>query len=312
MVMRVAFFGTPDFAVPSLQALIASRHQVVGVITQPDRPRGRGHRVTPSPVKAVAQACSLPVLQPEGLRRDEFESVFAALHAEIGVVAAYGRILPEWLLAMPRHGMINVHASLLPKYRGAAPVQRAIVNGESQTGVTIMRVVKELDAGPMLAWQARPIGLEDAADEVERDLARIGAALLMQTLDDLDAGRAREIPQDESQASYAPRLRKEEGLLDFRLPALHVHNRIRGLRPWPTAWTFLHGRRLVVHRSRVASRDAPGTTPGTCIAAADAITIACGDGRAIDVLELQPEGRRVMTAREYVAGHGQLVGRIFG
>ncbi|MCI0437173.1 MAG: methionyl-tRNA formyltransferase, partial [Gemmatimonadetes bacterium] len=212
--LRIAFFGTPAFGVPTLNALLEAGHQVVGVVTQPDRPRGRGQRVSAAPVKAFAVAQGLAVTQPERLSREVFEAAFAELGAELGVVAAYGRILPEWLLTAPRLGMINVHASLLPKYRGAAPVQRAIVLGESETGVTIMRVVKALDAGPMLAQVVRPIALDDSSDIVEKDLAMMGATLLVSVLEPLAAGTLVEQPQDDALATYAPRLTREEGLID--------------------------------------------------------------------------------------------------
>jgi methionyl-tRNA formyltransferase len=261
----------------------------------------------------MAAARGLKVLQPERLKKETFEAEFEALDAELGVVAAYGKILPEWLLAAPRHGMINVHASLLPKYRGAAPVHRAIINGEAETGVTIMRVVKALDAGPMLAHEARPIGLNETSEDVERALAAMGAPLLLQVVEDLASGRAIETAQDDRAATYAHRLTKEEGALDFRVPALDVHNRIRGLRPWPAAWTFVHGRRLVIHHARPSTRPAADAEPGTCLAAdAAGITIVCGDGRAVDLLQVQPEGRRVMTAREFLAGHALLAGERLG
>jgi methionyl-tRNA formyltransferase len=310
--MRVVFFGTPQFAVPSLAALLASAHQVVGVVTQPDKPRGRGQKVSDAPVKALALEHGLAVLQPARLSRD-FEADFRALDAELGVVAAYGKILPEWLLAVPRLGMINVHASLLPRYRGAAPVHRAVMNGDTQTGVTIMRVVKALDAGPMMARVTRPIGSDESSEVVEQDLARMGAGRLVQVIDDLVRGKVNEEPQNDAEATYAPRLTKDEGLLDFSAAAITVHNRIRGLRPWPTAFTFLGGKRLVVHQARVSAASSGGVEPGTCVtASADVITVACGNGDAVDILLLQPEGRRTMTAREYLAGHGLLVGQKFG
>jgi methionyl-tRNA formyltransferase len=311
--MRIVFFGTPAFAVPTLSKLIASRHDVVGVVTQPDRPRGRGQKLSHAPVKALALDYGVRVLQPERLARDLFESAFAACNADLGVVAAYGKILPDWLLQAPRLGMINVHASLLPKYRGAAPIHRAVLNGDTETGVTIMRVVKALDAGPMMARATRRIGLNEGSDVIERDLAVIGAELLVTVVDDVAAGRHEEIAQHEAEATYAPRLTKEEGLLEFSRPALEVHNRIRGLRPWPTAYTFLGGKRLVFHHARLSGREAGGVEPGTCVmAAADGITVACGDGRAVDVLQIQPEGRRVMSARDFLAGHGVLTGHRFG
>ena len=311
--MRVVFFGTPAFAVPTLAALIDSHHQVVGIVTQPDKPRGRGQRVSDAPVKELAIARGLPVLQPERLARGIFESDFLALQADLGVVAAYGKILPEWLLAVPSHGMINVHASLLPKYRGAAPVHRAVMNGDPETGVTIMRVVKALDAGPMIAKVTRAIGPDEPSDVIERDLAAMGAILLVQTVDALSSGRVTEVPQNDADATYAPRLTKEEGLLDFARPAREVHNRVRGLRPWPNAYTFLDGRRLVVHETKLADHAADTGSPGKCLSAdAAGITVACGDGHAVVILRLQPEGRRVMAARDYIAGHGAMMGRVFG
>lgn len=301
MALRVAFFGTPAFAVPTLEHLVQSPHPVAGVITQPDRPRGRGQQVTDAPVKALAVALGLPVLQPERLARDSFESAFANLRADIGVVAAYGKILPDWLLATPRLGLINVHASLLPRYRGASPVHRAVMAGDADTGVTIMRVVKALDAGPMLAHVRIPIHENDTTSAVEAALAVRGAELLVRTLDDIEAGRATETPQDEALVTYAPKLTKAEGLVDWRRSARDVHNLVRGLWPWPHAYTFLDGTRLILHRTRLSDR-AAGQLPGTILAAsaADGLHVACGDG-AVEILELQLEGKRVMSARDAMA-----------
>jgi methionyl-tRNA formyltransferase len=310
--LRIVFFGTPAFAVPTLMKLIQSRHDVVAVITQPDKPRGRGQRVSNAPVKQLTVERGLKVVQPERLARDLFEDEFRTFDADLGVVAAYGKILPEWLLNAPRHGMINVHASLLPKYRGAAPVHRAVLAGESVTGVTIMRVVKALDAGPMIAKAVRPIGPNDSSDVVERDLAALGADLLVRVLDDIAAGRATETPQNDAEATYAPRLTKEEGLIDWSRSAGDLHNQVRGLRPWPNAYTFFHRSRLVIYESRLSDVTARGAAPGTCLTAGAAITVACGDGRALELRQLQPEGRRVMAARDFVAGHARLTDQRFG
>lgn len=311
--MRIVFFGTPAFAVPSLAALLDSRHDVVAVVTQPDRPRGRGQKVSDAPVKALAVARGLPVLQPASLARERFEREYHALAADLGVVAAYGKILPDWLLAATPHGMINVHASLLPRYRGASPVHRAVMQGDERTGVTIMRVVKALDAGPMLATVERAIGEHEGAEEVERDLARLGAGALLEVIEALDRGDAVEVPQDDARATYAPRLTKDDGRLDFSQPAVAVHNRIRGLRPWPTAFTFLNGQRLVIHEARVTTQPGGGAAPGTCVAAdAEGLVVACGDDRTVALRQVQPEGRRIMAARDFLAGHGGLVGQRFG
>ena len=313
MALRVAFFGTPGFAVPTLEHLVHSSHAVVGVVTQPDRPRGRGQQVTDGPVKALAVALGLPVLQPEKLARDGFESALASLHADIGVVAAYGKILPDWLLATPRLGLINVHASLLPKYRGASPIHRAVINGDAETGVTIMRVVKALDAGAMIARVTVPIGPDDTTATIESLLAIRGAELLVRTLDGIEAGTARETPQDESQATYAPKLTKGEGLIDWSAPAARIHNLVRGLWPWPHAFTYLDGARYIVHRSRVSSH-AAGAAPGTIIAASaiGGLHVACGDDSALELVDVQLEGKRVMSARDAMASRALAAGHRFG
>jgi methionyl-tRNA formyltransferase len=299
--LRVVFFGTPQFAVPTLDQLLASSHTVVGVVTQPDRPRGRGQKTSDAPVKARAIDAGIPVLQPATLKDPGAVAAIAALRADIGVVAAYGKILTDAILHTPAMGMVNVHASLLPRYRGAAPVHRAVIAGESQTGVTIMRVVKALDAGAMLDVVHRSIDPDETSADVERDLARLGADLLVATLDRLVKGPIEEIPQDDARATYAPRLTKEDGLVDWSRPAVDVHNLIRGLYPWPHAYTFWNGRRLILLRSSPSS----GTTHalgGVVIAAhSEELRVAAGEGH-LQILEIQAEGKRPMTAREFLAG----------
>jgi methionyl-tRNA formyltransferase len=308
--LRVVFFGTPAFAVPTLDALLHSNHQVVGVVTQPDRPRGRGQQVSDAPVKSRALAAGLPILQPSRLKDDAFVGALRALGADIGVVAAYGKILTGPVLAAPQLGLINVHASLLPKYRGAAPVHRAVIAGEPETGVTIMRVVKALDAGPMLSTVRRPIAADETSEEVEADLATIGAALLVSTLDRIAAGPVDETPQDERQATYAPRLTKEDGLVRWGRSARDIHNLVRGLYPWPHAYTFLDGQRLIIWRAAV---EAGGThaPPGTIVAARpDALVAAAGEDM-VRIERLQLEGKRPVSAREFLAGHAVKVGATF-
>jgi methionyl-tRNA formyltransferase len=311
--VRIAFFGTPAFAVPTLQALISSSHSVVLVVTQPDRPRGRGQRVSPGPVKAIAIAHGIPVLQPEKLTRDPWEGAMADAGADLGVVAAYGKILPDWLLALPPRGLVNVHASLLPKYRGASPVHRAVMNGDTETGVTIMRVVKALDAGAMLATVALPIGPDDRTDDVERVLAGIGAQLLAETVDRMAAGDVLEVPQDEARATYAPRLVKDEGLIHWARPARAIHDQVRALHPWPHAFTFGPRGRLILHRSGVDEGAKPDATPGTVLPAtpADALRVATGHG-VLSVLELQAEGGKVLPSRTFLAGHSLAAGERLG
>lgn len=312
MPLRVVFFGTPAFAVPTLQRLLDSRHRVVGVVTQPDRPRGRGQQVTPSPVKSAATPRNVPVLQPDRLARDVFEASLRSLEADIGVVAAYGKILPDWLLAAIPRGLINVHASLLPRYRGASPVHRAVMAGDRETGVTIMRVVKALDAGPIIATAVEPIGPDDTTTTVESRLAERGADLLVATLDAIEQGTAVETPQDDAQATYAPKIARSEGVIDWSRPAHEIHNLIRGLWPWPHATALLDGTRYIIHRSRL-SNVTTSASPGTIVKASssEGVHVACGAGTAIELLDLQLEGRRVMTARDALAARTLIAGARF-
>jgi methionyl-tRNA formyltransferase len=301
--LRLVFFGTPGFAVPALRQLLASPHPVVAVVTQPDRPRGRGHHVSFSPVKEIAVSAGIPVHQPDRLKTPEFLDVLAACGADLGVVAAYGRILPDAVIATPRLGMINIHGSVLPNYRGAAPVHRAILAGETETGVSIMRVVRELDAGPVFAIARHPIGPDDTSADVERELAQLGAGLCARIVDDLAAARATEQPQDHALATYAPRLTREEGVIDWSRSSRDLHNQIRGLHPWPHAQTTLEHKRLLVLRSAPDPRPAAGLPPGSVVrASGDDLLAATGDG-TLRLLALQLEGRRAMSAREFLAGH---------
>ncbi|MES1256418.1 MAG: methionyl-tRNA formyltransferase [Acidobacteriota bacterium] len=310
---RIVFFGTPAFAVPSLEALLHSPHQVAGVVTQPDRPRGRGQHTSDGPVKAAAIAAGLPVLQPDRMKDEAFLDQLTALEADLGVVAAYGRILTDRILAVPPMGMVNVHASLLPRYRGAAPVHRAVIAGESETGVTIMRVVRALDAGPMLGTIRRPIGPDDTSEDVERDLARLGAALLLSAIDGLVAGTASEVPQNEAAATYAARLTREDGLVDWQASAGRIHDLVRGLHPWPHAYTFLDGRRFILHRSRAVHDSPPSAcAPGVVVEASPTrLAVAAGSG-VLDILVIQAEGKRPMGVRDFLAGHPLRVGDRFG
>jgi methionyl-tRNA formyltransferase len=308
--LRVVFFGTPEFAVPTLGALLASPYDVVGVVTQPDRPRGRGQRTTASPVKAATLAAGKRVLQPTSVKDAAFLSELSGLAPDLGVVAAYGQILTERALTIPRMGMINVHASILPRYRGAAPVHRAVIDGETETGITIMRVVRALDAGPMLATARRPITADETSDDVERDLAEIGAQLLLATIPGLLDGSVAEIPQDDSGATYAPRLAKDDGRIDWTWSAERIHNLIRGLHPWPHAATFLGSRRFILHRSKPV-HDPVRAVPGAILEAlGDRLVVAAGAGR-VEIVEIQPEGKRPMLVREFLSGHPLTAGSIF-
>lgn len=301
--LRIAFFGTPAFAVPTLDALLASPHRIVGVVTQPDRRRGRGQKVQDAPVKARAAEQELKVIQPERVKAPDVEDTLRDWVPDLGVVVAYGQIIPQRLLDIPRLGMINVHASLLPKYRGAAPVHRAVIDGETVTGVTIMRVIAQLDAGNMLAKVRRPIGPNETSDVVERDLSHLGAGLLLDVIDGLLAGTLDEERQDDMLSTYAPRLTKDEGTIDWSLPASFVHNRVRGLYPWPHAFTYLEGERLIVLTTRVVP-ETMGGAPGTVLSVTrDAIFVATGHDGCVAIQTLQPEGRRPMPVRDYLTGH---------
>jgi methionyl-tRNA formyltransferase len=300
--LRIVYFGTPEFAVPALRALIASRHQVVALVSQPDRPKGRGQKLLPTPTKAVAMAAGIPVLQPARLKDESFVEALRALSPDLGVVAAYGRIIPDAVLAVPPLGMINIHASLLPKYRGAAPIHRAVINGDAETGVTIMRVVTELDAGPMLATVRVPIGPDERTPDVERALAQAGADLVVQVVDQLAEGRATEVPQDHAAATYANKIERHEGTIDWSLPAERIHNLVRGLQPWPLVSVSLDGQRILLHRTAVTDQRS-SAEPGTIVTAANGVLgVATADGRVLRILELQPEGKRVMSARDFLAG----------
>lgn len=301
--LRIVFLGTPAFAVPTLDRLVASAHRVVGVITQPDRPIGRGQKVQDGAVKAAALRHGLPVLQPDTLRDTTVDDQLRAWAPDLGVVAAYGKIIPERLIHLPRLGMINVHASLLPRYRGASPIHRAVLNGDADTGVTIMRVVKALDAGAMFARVVRPIGPDETSETVEHELARIGADLLVDIVDAMAAGQAAEEPQDPTGVTYAPRLTKQDGLIDWTRLAEALRNQVRGLHPWPLASTTVGGRRLILLRSHVVPLMTPAA-PGTVVAAhGSRLEFATGDGLALAIDEVQPEGRRRMEARDFLAGH---------
>jgi methionyl-tRNA formyltransferase len=306
--LRIAYFGTPEFAVPTLRRLLdlhaaPGGHEVVALVSQPDRPKGRGHRLAPTPTKELAVASGIPVLQPERLKDVAFLSQMSALSPDLGVVAAYGRLLPDELLSIPPLGMINVHASLLPRWRGAAPVHRAVIAGDDETGITIMRVVKELDAGASFKTVRRPIDPDETSVEVERDLAEMGADLLLDVLQEIAGGRATETPQDPSLVTYATKITKAEGAVEWSLPAERIHNLVRGLQPWPLVSGRIAGARVLIHRTALTSAVSPDA-PGTIVRAEpERFEVVAGGGRVLRVLTLQPEGRRVMSAREFLAGH---------
>lgn len=309
--LRIVFFGTPQFAVPSLDALIGSRHTVVAVVSQPDRPKGRGHQLQPTPTKVVASTRGIPVLQPVKIREGAFLERIRAFAPDLGVVVAFGRILPDALIAIPRLGMINVHASILPRYRGAAPIQRAVGAGDRETGVTIMRIAPELDAGATFAAKTVPIPPDATSGEMEATLAALGADVLIPVVDDLAADRAVETPQNHALATLAPKVTKEEGPIDWSGTAEAIHNHVRAMQPWPLASTTIRGMRVVIRRTAIGA--AASGRPGSVVRAhGDELVVACGDGTALRILEIQPEGRRTMSAREFLAGRALAEGERLG
>ena len=302
--MRLVFLGTPAFAVPTLDRIVEAGHQVLAVVTQPDRPRGRGQHPSPPPVKEAAARLGLPVRQPERVKLPESVELLRALGAEAMVVVGYGQIIPQTVIDLAPLGIMNVHASLLPKYRGAGPIQWAILNGETRTGVTTMRIDAGLDTGDMLLKRWTEIGPEENAVELGARLAVMGADLLVETLAGLAAGTIVPEKQDSSQATYARLLKKEDGLLDWSLPAPAIHNRVRGLQPWPGAYTTFRGQTLHIWKSRPAPRPpAPGPRPPKPgrVVAVKPLVLGCGSG-ALELLEVQLEGRKRISGADFANG----------
>ena len=306
--MRILFMGTPDFAVSSLEALVAAGHDVCGAFTQPDKPKNRGMKLLPTPVKVCAQAHGIPVFQPVKLRDGAALAQIRELAPELIVVAAYGRILPDDILAAPPKGCINVHSSLLPKYRGAAPINWAVLNGDGETGVTIMHMAHDLDAGDIIAQAATPIDPDETVVSLHDRLAVLGAELLVQVVADIAAGTAARTPQDHDKATLAPMLSRELSPMDFTRPARELHNQVRGLIPWPAAVTELGGNRCKVFSTSVLDART-SAAPGTILAAGkEGIQVACGGGTVLRIDELQPDGGKRMRAADYLRGHPIPVG----
>lgn len=301
--MNIVYMGTPQFAVPTLEAILAAGHNVPAVYTQPDRPKGRGQQLAASPVKLCAQSHNLRIEQPERVRRPEVLEFLTALRPDCIVVVGYGQIIPQAIIDIPAHGIINVHASLLPKYRGAGPIQWAIANGESVTGVTTMKIDAGLDTGDILLMRETEIGPEENSTELSERLSVIGAGLLIETLNGFAAGSITPRKQDNTLATYAPILKKEDGLIDWQLPAAQIHCRVRGFYPWPGGYTIFRNQRLHVWKAHLTPEPPAGHNPGTIYAANSRLFVACGANSALELLELQLEGRKKIDSRAFLNGH---------
>jgi methionyl-tRNA formyltransferase len=299
--MRVVFLGTPEFAVPSLRALASGGHEVAAVFTQPDRPKGRGGQIAESPVKLAAVELAIPVYQPERIRRAEAFEELRQLAPEIMVVVGYGQIIPQAIIDLPQHGILNVHASLLPKYRGAAPIQWAIANGETETGVTIMQIDAGLDTGDMLLKEAVSIDPDETAPELSARLATLGAVLLLKVMRQFEDGTVQREKQDDAQASHAPILRKEDGLIDWSRPAQQIYNRLRGFNPWPGAYTTFRGQQLSVLSAKPVH--SMTTAPGVLQVEKRRVFAGCGENTALELLEVQLAGKKRMPAEAFANGY---------
>lgn len=310
--MKLIFCGTPAFAVPTLQALIAAGHDVSLVLSQPDRPIGRAGQVNPTPVKQIAQEHGIPVAQPEKLKHnDTLRAQLTAHSPDAIIVVAYGRILPQWMLDLPPHGCLNGHASLLPRWRGAAPIQWAIASGDEETGVTTMRLNAGLDTGPMLMKRAVEITARTTAPQLFVSLAEIGAQLMVATLAGLEAGSIMPQEQDDTRATLAPILTREDARIDFTRSARAIDRRFRGFQPWPGAYTSLRGKKLIVHAMHPADEVVDGT-PGTLVLREGQLLVPCGDGSAVVLDEVQLEGRKRMPADEFLRGFQVQSGEVLG
>lgn len=299
--LRLVFCGTPRFAVPTLEKLAAAGFRIHLVVTQPDRPKGRGLELVASPVKQSALALGLPITQPERIKtNEEFRAQLEAIKPDAIIVVGYGRIIPQWMLDLPPLGNINLHASLLPKYRGAAPIQWSIANGETVTGVTTMRIDAGLDTGDILLQEELPIAPDDTSETLAPKLADIGASLTVQTLNRLKAVAVSAIPQDNSRATLAPILKKEDGQIDFARTSAEILNRLRGFQPWPGAYTKFRSKNLQILKAQIASET---VSPAELAVISNRLLLGCGKNTSLEILELQLEGKKRTTSRDFIQGY---------
>lgn len=308
--MRILFMGTPDFAVQPLQALFSAGYEVTAVVTQPDKPKGRGHKLAHPPVYEAAQAYTCNIYQPDKLKREQFESILKAENPDLIVVAAYGKILPSYVLEYPKYGCINVHASLLPKYRGAAPIQRSIINGEPETGVTIMQMEQGLDTGDMLDKAVVPIEANDTYGSLHDKLAAAGAPLLLSVIRSIEDGTANPQKQDDTLSSYASMITKETAVIDWNKPANEIRNLIRGLYPAPRAYTIMEGKGMKISSAEIGNTNTGGI-PGNILSAdSNGITVQCGCNTTLLLTEVQLEGKKRMPVSEFIKGNPVPAGTI--
>jgi len=311
MALKLVFCGTPEFAVPTFEAILAAGHEVALAVTQPDKPVGRKMELQPPPVKVAAEAHGIPVVQPARIKQnEEFRAQLEAIRPDAIIVVAYGRIIPKWMLELPPLGNINLHGSLLPKYRGAAPIQWAIANGETATGVTTMRIDEGLDSGPLLLAEVQWVAPEETAVDVFECLADVGAKLMVKTLHRLECGIIAAIEQNHAEATHAPILKREDGLIDFSRAAHQVYNRWRGFQPWPGAFTTLRGKKFIAHK--MCPAPAISGTPGELRIEQGRLYAVCGDGTAVELVEVQAEGKRRMSAAEFLRGFQVQAGERLG
>ncbi|HTZ89858.1 MAG TPA: methionyl-tRNA formyltransferase [Alloacidobacterium sp.] len=302
--MRLVFCGTPQFAVPTLKTLLHAGHEIRLVVTQPDRPTGRGMQLAAPPVKQAALDAGLPVAQPEKIKNNlAFRTQLEAIQPEAIIVVAYGRIIPKWMLDLPRYGNLNLHASLLPKYRGAAPIQWAIASGEAVTGATTMRIDEGLDTGDILLQRELPLAPDQTAEDIFPLLAEMGAPLMAETLAGLAAGKITPKKQDDTQATLAPILKRGDGLIDFARSAMEIYNRWRGFQPWPGAYTHFRGKKLVLHRMMPMELRGEQSVPGEVRVERNRLFVDCGTNSRIEIFEVQPEGKKRMPAADFLHGY---------
>lgn len=307
--MNLVFMGTPDFAVPCLQKLIDNKFNISGVFTQPDKKVGRKQLLTPPQVKSLALKYDLPVFQPNTLKDGEALSIIEELNPDLIVVVAYGKILPKEILDYPKYGCINVHASLLPKYRGAAPIQWAVLNGESETGVCVMQMDEGLDTGDVLYTEKANIGIDETSEQLFERLSEIGADALIKAIDLIENGNADPVKQ-EGESTYASMIDKSLCKIDWNKSAFEIHNKIRGLQSWPVALSVINGKEVKIHRSRL--NDSNGKGAGIVVCSKNVLTVSCGDGKCIDILEVQPTGKKRMDIKSFLAGNKIEVDDILG